>query len=117
MPLPITNARLLEIRDAGSSGGYRDEDTTGPVKWTGRVGALVEEKVMRNTQGQTLNRLKQTSLVIPGDLKPPFDIETDDEVTYLYRGDTYTRKVQMHEAFIGVGPKIVELFFQDEVEA
>lgn len=114
MPLPITNARLLKISSAGDSGGYRDEPGLGSKKWEGNVGAFVEEKVMKTVQGEQLNRVKQTSIVIPGDLRPPVDIETDDAVTYKYRGKTYIRPVQMHEGWFGVGPKIVELFFTDE---
>lgn len=115
MPLPITNARLLKITAAGPGGGYRDDPpNTGAKKWEGNVGAFVEEKVMKKVGAEQVDRVKQTSIVIPGDLRPPIDIETDDLVFYRYRGKEYTRPVQMHEGWFGVGPKIVELFFTDD---
>lgn len=114
MPLPITNSRLLKITASGGGGGYRDDPPDGSKKWEGNVGAFVEEKILRSLVGETLNRVKQTSLVMPGDIRPPIEIETGDVIKYRYRGKEYDRAVESWEGWFGVGPKVIELFFQDE---
>lgn len=114
MPLPIVNSRLLEIRGGGTTPSYRAAAGPDLVKWKGNVGSFCEEKVIRSTAQGSLDRFKQTSLVIPGDLRPPVEIKTGDTVKYRYQKKDFEREVQSLEGWFGVGPKIIELFFADE---
>lgn len=86
--LPQSNVRLTLVQTPGHSGDY-DRPPGSPVtKWQGSVGAYLQEKIVRNlgsTAGSEANRIRQSTLIIPGDLVPRIDLGESDLITYAFQ--------------------------------
>ncbi len=112
--LPQTNARLRTIAGRGFTAEADLPETTGDPKWAGNTGVYVNEKVVASTAGARLDHFRKRYIVIPGDLRPPVEVEPGDVLTYFYAGQQRTGRVENIEAHLmsGVTPT-VRLYFQD----
>lgn len=91
--LPQANATLLSINGGGASEDYDAVEGADAVKWQGSADAYVKETITGRIEGGVLNKVKDTRLVIPGDLEPPVKLATGNTVTYVYDGVTITRRI------------------------
>lgn len=100
-PLPETNATLVSISSPGTRKTYGHPAGSDPSpKWHGVAGAYVKERVMTATNTPSgMTRTKVTDLIIPGNLRPSFDLASGDHVTYKIRDkrtqrvSTFTREI------------------------
>jgi hypothetical protein len=101
--LPQSNVNLVSIQTPGHAADYDRPPGPDVVKWDGSVGAYLQEKIVRNlgqSEGGKLDRVRQSTLIIPGDLSPRIDLSENDTVTYRYQDGaskswlTATRVVQ-----------------------
>lgn len=115
MTLPQVNARLKSIVGPGGSEDYDYSGDAGAPKWEGDIGAYVTEKVQTSTAQGRLDRFKRTTVIIPGDLRPPVDLQQGDTLTYDYAGVTFTRKVREFQAHLLAGmPATVRIDVEDQ---
>lgn len=90
--LVYSNATLTKITAAGVSDDYDVAGTPGTDRWTGSVGITVRRDPIVEVQGaQALNVVRTTRLEIPYDVGSV--IEHNDALTYIYEGETVTRRV------------------------
>lgn len=103
MKLPQANVRLLKISSPGQAADFNRPAGAAVDKWTGDEGAYLQEKLVSNlatSQGGELNRVKSSTLIMPGNLSPSIDLATGDVVTFKMRDGasgqwvTTTREIQ-----------------------
>lgn len=85
--LPQSNVRLTLVQSPGHGGDYDRPPGNPTTKWQGSVGAYLQEKIVRNlgtTAGGEANRVRQSTLILPGDMVPRIDLGESDLLTYEY---------------------------------
>lgn len=108
--LPQANARLTKIAGPGFSEDAELPATEGATRWEGASDAYVTEKIITSTAQGRLDRLKRTTIIIPGDLRPPVALAQGDAVTYSYAGESFTRRVIDFQAHLLPGvPQTVRI--------
>lgn len=87
--LPVENVRLTSIVGGGFSEDWDDAAGTDTIKWSGDLGAYVQDRVLAQTVGNALSEAKQTTLTL--NAIPNVDIVTGDTITYTQYGNPVTK--------------------------
>ena len=91
--LPQRNAKLTAIKAQAKQATYGSPATQGADKWTGEVGAYIQERIVTNIANDIQNRTKRTTIWIPGDLRPPLTIEPGDRVVGEFDGVAFNVEI------------------------
>jgi hypothetical protein len=94
MRLPQVNATRVAIRGPGFSAEGDLPATDGDAKWTGTADAYLSEEQVTSTAAGRLDLFRRDVLIIPGDLRPPVDLQLGDTVTFRYADTVQTRAVR-----------------------
>lgn len=110
MFLPYHNARLTRVAGGGASENYDQAVGTDSDRWAGDAEAQILERVLEQVNGERLDQVKQTTLVIPSNLG--IEVATGDTVTYVVGGTSVSRDVRDVASHPEVG--IVRLQLENE---
>lgn len=95
------NARLTKIAGGGFSEDGSFTAGSDTARWTGSVLAHVTETTLEQVDGNGLNQVKETRVLIPSTVNVV--PATGDTVTYTLNGTEYNRDVQQVEDHSALG--------------
>ncbi len=108
MTFPVINATLTAVNGASVTEDYMAAPGPGAAVWTGEVRAYLEESLVEEASGDTLNVFRKTVLKVPSDVGR--QIAADHTVAYRDEyGQAHTRRVREVAVFPIVGRASVVL--------
>lgn len=106
----LDNAVLTKIEGGGTSEDWDSPAGADTTRWTGTASAYLDEKILTQVNGNALDEVKQTRLVVP--LTQGKMVYRGDTITYTQGSDTFVRTVRDIAHFETAIPK-TDLLFRD----
>lgn len=107
---PLVNATLTKIEGGGTSDDWDQPAGADTTRWTGTANAYLDEKILTEVNGNALDEIKQTRLVVPLDIG---DLAVrGDTVTYTQGANTFVRTVRDIQHF-RTAITLTNLYFRD----